>query len=371
MAQAIKLSAFGVALYAAYLWGLMPYVVFLAALLFLVGVHELGHFLGAKLTGMTVSTFSIGFGPEIVGFNFRGVRYRLAIFPLGGYVKILGMIDEPQLLQTELEKVKEAGWSDEEMKRFSDESGWYCRKNGWAQALTIFLGPLFSLLLAIPLMMGGMLLQSSNDPAFMIQATMPENRAIEPGPNRIVGVPQNQARAAEDVPMRLHYSMDESTKLRVLHNKVDEAVHSSHTNRSEAKSEVIVANTLGDSIKGAWDMLVFHLKTLGWLATGKVSTGDLAGPVGVINIGQQFAAMGPASLCMFMAFLTSWLGVFNLLPLLPLDGGHLVMAVIKIFTGRSVSARVQTVVTLVGVALMFGLMALGMYNDIGRLMTGG
>ena len=128
--------------------------------------------------------------------------------------------------------------------------------------------------------------------------------------------------------------------------------------------------SLAKALHKTWDTSVFSLKMLGKMIVGEVSLKNLSGPITIADYAGQSAQSGAASYLLFLALISISLGVLNLLPIPLLDGGHLMYYMIEIFKGRPISDRAIEIGQHVGMALLFTLMALALYNDIHRLIGG-
>jgi regulator of sigma E protease len=127
---------------------------------------------------------------------------------------------------------------------------------------------------------------------------------------------------------------------------------------------------LAKAVQKTWETSVFSLKMLGKMIVGEISLKNLSGPITIADYAGQSAQSGVASYLLFLALISISLGVLNLLPIPLLDGGHLMYYAIEIFTGRPLSDRAMEIGQHAGMALLFMLMALALYNDIHRLVGG-
>lgn len=344
----------------------------------LVAVHELGHFLVARLMGMSVSSFSIGFGPVLFKKRWGETEYRLSLIPLGGYVQIVGHLPDDDANNQFVDAVAEERGEDA-VVRMRDPSTWYCNKSGFAQFLTIFAGPLFSLLLAIPLFWGALVsdgVYELNEPLTISQVAeeSPAAAAGFQAGDKIIGFNGNSVETYNDFVLALS-SSNLSEPISVTIQRENELVNTTisfpdsrkphmgigleGTQVSYSPSEALQAAT-----QRTIDMIYLQGAGMISLFTGNASTDSVSGPVGIFSLGSSAAGQGVGTFCSFLGLITIALGLFNLLPIPMLDGGHLIFATYKIVTGKNVPARVQTTLILLGFALLMTFVALATFQDI-------
>jgi regulator of sigma E protease len=131
--------------------------------------------------------------------------------------------------------------------------------------------------------------------------------------------------------------------------------------------ELSPTEAVGAAVEQTIEMVKLQGTGMAMLISGQASTSGVSGPVGIFSIGTSAAGNGAGAFFHFLAVITVALGLFNLLPIPMLDGGHLVFSTFKIFTGKNVSARVQTAFIFAGLALLLTFVLLATLQDIGRL----
>lgn len=356
-----------------------PILLTFLGLTLLIAFHELGHLLAAKLTGMAVSTYSIGFGPVLFRKRIGEVEFRFCPILLGGYVRILGMTGIPQIDDGEAARLKAEGRTDDEIARLCDKSRWYWNKSGWAQLLVIGCGPLFSFILGFLLLSAsvGIYGQSSLTEPLTVAAVQPDSLASEGGikeGDQILTVNGFPTKSLED--LRKNMSAGDPSMVLVDVKRGEENVSlvlkpqegkqlSLGIQLAVVTTEVAPIEAIKRGAETTLAMIYLQADGLIGLVTGKTGSGDLAGPVGIIAIGAQSAA-DMQTMLFFVAVLSIALGVFNLVPFPPLDGGRMVFAAIKAFTGRSVSAAVQSGITALGTIALLILIFITLFLDAGR-----
>ena len=363
---------------------------------FLILVHELGHFIVAKATGMRVEEFSLGFGRFLVSKRIGETVYGISVFPVGGYVRVTGMhreefqarVDAVREQQVVRERDPEArltgrsALSDEEIVATPLERRYYA-KPLWERLIFIVSGVSMNvvaafLILVIVGLQGNVVPVNVVD---VVEAGSPAATAgVLPGDTfvSVAGVPvttwEDVQAAIKDHPAQSATIVVErggvQTSLQAVVGQKDDAGYLGVGPGTEK-----VASGLGDSLRFAgsrtYELFALTFKGIGMMITGAASvTGPqgLAGPVGIVTISSQ-AVRGGYFLSL-LAFISVQLAIMNMLPLLPLDGGHFFIALLEKVTRRRFSLRVFERVSLVGIALFLVLALVATGNDIGRLFSG-
>lgn len=334
----------------------------------LVMVHELGHFSLAKLVGIRVERFSLGFPPRLFGKKLGDTDYCISAVPLGGYVKMSGMIDESM-----------------DSDNIKGEPYEFMSKPIWARFLVIFAGPAFNILLAMAIFAGNIFFTGISEPVGPIVGQVIENM-----PAQKIGLQKGDViksvngqsvdswdamvaliHAAKDHPIKLEwvrngetFSSEVTPKLDMIQN-VGMIGISPETHLRKAGA----FEALGLGVSSGWNLTVLVGRSFGLLFTGKVPIKEsLAGPVRIAKMAGDSAQSGFANLLMFAAFLSLNLGILNLLPIPVLDGGHLTFLAIEGVTRRPVSVKVKMAFQQIGMALLLALMVFVIFNDVTNLI---
>ena len=330
----------------------------------LVLVHELGHFVTAKMTGMRVDEFAIGFGPKIVSFKKGETVYSLRAVPLGGFNDIAGMTKEEN----------QAG-----------ERG-YCEKSVPKRMLVIVAGSMMNLILPIFIFWGIFFFNGvstpSNEP---ILGGVAANKAAEKAGltagDKIIAINGKEVTTWSEIVENVRAATGET-------DIVYERDGARHTTKVEpAYDEMyqrnmigIVGSTIttpagffesaGLAVKQTVSIIGQMIAELGRLLS-QFSGEGLAGPVGVVHMTGEVAKMGITPLLNFTAFLSLNLGIINLFPIPVLDGGHFLALMIEGVIGRPINGRILHAAQIVGIAILAMLMLYATKNDIVRLFLGG
>jgi regulator of sigma E protease len=356
-------------------WYIVPFLIVLSILVF---VHELGHYLVARFNGVGVDVFSIGFGPEVFGWNDKaGTRWKVSWFPLGGYVKMVGDADAASTPDHAALKSMSG-----ELK---ERSLFY--KTVWQRIAVSAAGPIANYLFAIIIFsilfatVGQRytqpVIEGFQDGSVAAQAGFQVNDRIK----AINGEPINRF---EDV--SLYVQSHPGDELQVVVDRDGKILSLSVTPvLSEIKDifgHVHKAGLLG--IKGSqpayiqrpwWNALWYGieetlslswqtLKALGQIILGAKSTDGLGGPLRIAQMSGEIAQSGMIALIWFMALLSVNLGLINLFPVPMLDGGHLLFYFIEVLRGKPLSEKAQEWGFRIGFGLIVGLMILATWNDI-------
>jgi len=374
------LSAFG--------GSLAGYIVpFLFVLTIVVFFHELGHFLVARWCGIKVLTFSIGFGPELAGFNDRyGTRWKLSAIPLGGYVKFFG--DDNEASAPNPEAI--AGMSEAERKLS------FAGQKVAPRAAVVVAGPLANFVLAIVIFAAIFMTVGKQTTTARVDTVQPNSAAaaagFQPGDlvlsidgskidsfsemQRIVSVSAGETltieveRGGAPVTLRatpqlreLKDNFGNVQRLGVLGISRSMAPGDIHS-RKMGPLEAVVAGA-----QETWFLVDRTLSYIGGIFTGREAADQLGGPIRIAQVSSQVASAGFVALIHLTAVLSVSIGLLNLFPIPMLDGGHLLFYGIEALRGRPLSERAQELGLRIGLAIVVMLMIFATFNDILHLAT--
>ena len=354
---------------------------FLFVLTVVVFVHEMGHFLVGRWCGVGVHAFSIGFGPELVGFNDRhGTRWKLCAIPLGGYVKFHGdangaSIPDADTIARMTPQERAISFPTQPVAK---------------RAAIVVAGPVANFILAILLFAGAIWLGGRLELPARVSAIDPSSAAAqagfqtgdlvksidgEPIPDfntmyRIVtgsaGTPLNFVveRAGADVLIVATPSVyEESTKFG-RHRIGRLGIRSPAASEAKLVTYGPVAS-LGLGVHETVFVVERTFSYLGKLVTGRESADQLSGPIGIARVSGEVAKVGGiGALIGLIALLSVSIGLLNLFPVPLLDGGHLLFYAFEVVRGRPLSERAQEIGFRVGLALVLVLMIFAAWNDI-------
>jgi regulator of sigma E protease len=409
----------------------MSVLVSIAGLAFLILIHEAGHFFTARGVGMRPRRFYIGFPPAVVKTTRNGIEYGLGAIPLGGYVKIPGMhrpapsdldvhfgpalYESPRLLP-EVERVKrpldvgdfsaargaladleravrEAPLSanarraaDRGLNELADGLGGdaYWRQRTWKRLVVIAAGPGANLLFAIALLAAVYMIGIPSDASRRVGDVIPKSPAAAAGlkaEDVIVGINRVPTYDFKEVRDAIRNSNGQPIVISVLRNGQYVELRPAKPQKTEGVYTVgfhpaavrykrygPIAAT-GLAAKDTW----LVTKAMGsWLSRIVTGSGrkEVSTPVGIVRQSSKAVDVGYREYLQVLALISLSLALLNLLPLLPLDGGHMAFSIIEGLRGRAVGRVVYERVSAVGIALVLLLFFVGLSNDIGNLGGG-
>jgi regulator of sigma E protease len=358
---------------------------FLFVITLVVFVHELGHFLVARWCGVTVETFSIGFGREIIGFNdSRGTRWKLSWIPLGGYVRFAGDADpssrpDRKALEELQSRSVQAG-SD-------NTAGILHFKPLYQRALVAAAGPIANFILAVVIFAGLILTVGKPAEPPIVEAVTPGSAAAMAGMQtgdairsvggetihvfadlqRIVGA--NAGKTLHVVVNRGGHDM--TVDVIPTSTEVTDATGAKHFVGRLGIRDATVPVGIGEAVKGGLDQTWFVVAQtgsyLGRIVSGRESPDQLHGILGIGAVSDQAARIGFAALMGLAGLMSVSIGLVNLLPIPVLDGGHLLYYAFEAVLGRPLGERAQEVGFRLGLAFVLCLMLLATFNDLVRL----
>lgn len=354
---------------------------FLFVLTVVVFVHEMGHFLVGRLCGVGVHAFSLGFGPELFGFNDRrGTRWKLCAIPLGGYVKFHGDANGASVPSREAI----AQMSPQE-RAISFPTQPVAKR-----AAIVAAGPVANFILAIVLFAGAIWLGGRYELPARVSSVEPNSVAAQAGfmPGDLITAIDGQPIGDFNAMYRtVTGAAGTSLAFTVQRDERDITINATPAtieertpfgrhrigrlgirspNGSEAK---LVHYDLADSLKlGVHETYFVVERTfsyLGKLITGRESADQLSGPIGIARVSGEVAKTGGVGgLVGLIALLSVSIGLLNLFPVPLLDGGHLLFYAFEVVRGRPLSERAQEVGFRIGLALVLMLMLFAAWNDI-------
>ncbi|MGJ4960192.1 RIP metalloprotease RseP [Bradyrhizobium sp. HKCCYLRH2015] len=363
--------------------GLLGYIVpFLFVLTIVVFFHELGHFLIARWAGVKVLTFSLGFGPELIGFNDRhNTRWKISAIPLGGYVKFFG--DESEASTPSAEALAKMT-AEERADSFH-------HKTVGQRAAIVAAGPIANFILAVIIFAGMALYFGKPNTTPRVDAVQPDSVAAAAGFKDGDVIAAIDGRSIETfADMQRVVSVSAGTELSFLVKRdgteltlkatpalkeVKDLFGNSHRigvlgiqyNAKPDESRSIPVGFL-ESIKIGFEQVWFIISTtfkfIASLFAGAGSAGDVGGPIRIAQLSGQAASLGFQFVVQLCATLSVSIGLLNLFPVPLLDGGHLLFYGVEAVRGRPLSERAQEMGFRIGLGLVLMLMVFATYNDI-------
>lgn len=371
----------------------LPFVVVLSILVF---VHEWGHYIIARLCGVRVETFSIGFGREIYGWTDRaGTRWKISWVPLGGYVQMFGDTDPASARHDD-------GIKDGEKKRpltAAEKKVAFYTQSVARRSAIVFAGPAINFIFAVIILTGMFALQGQpyTPPIAggLLSGSPAEKAGIRLG-DKILEMDGNPVARFQDIATYTAVNLDHEIVIKLLRskgkgkwssrpvivrvtpalvNEVDRFGFKNQRGRIGMKAPVGVfemkPHTPGSAfvaaVKEVFSISASTLKALGQMIVGTRSADELGGVLRIGAYAGSFAAQGIVSLIMFTALLSVNLGLINLLPIPMLDGGHLAFFAMETVKGKPMGERFQEYALRVGLVFLLGIMLFATWNDLVQL----
>ncbi|WP_279126174.1 RIP metalloprotease RseP [Acidaminococcus fermentans] len=323
----------------------------------LITVHELGHFLAAKGTGMLVTEFSIGFGPKLFQKKVGETLYSLRLCPLGGYNRIAGM--EPG------EAVTPRGFNGRPL---------------WARMLVILAGPFMNFLLPFLLFFGifavsGLTLPVNKPVVGSLMEGYPGAAAGLQAGDRLVSINGRKLEKWNDINSLVQENGPKPGKVVIRRDGREMTLTLQPRFDGESKRFLIgVRPPLEHRQLSLWESLktaglavgkttVAMVDGLRKMITGKVRA-DIAGPIGVAHMAGDVAAQGAVPYLEFMAFLSLNLAVLNLVPIPALDGGQFLVLVVEGLLGHALAPKAKEIIQMIGVACIVALTIFATMHDL-------
>jgi regulator of sigma E protease len=341
---------------------LFTVLVAILALGILIIIHEAGHYLVARMSGMRVDRFSIGFGPRLFSFKRGETEFQIAAIPLGGFVQIAGLNPGDDSIE-------------------ADDPRAYPNRPVWQRLATIFAGPATNYIFAALMMVVVYIAFGVPVPgkAPVVGGTpdgKPAQKAgIEPG-DQIVSVDGKKIADLSEVAPIISGSGGKEVVVEVVRGadhktfkvipELDGGVYRigieiyPKDEAAPAKLGVCIV----EGLRFPYDYSRFVLKNLGDMITGKTPP-NFTGPVGIVKEMKKQIAQGPRQALMITAIISVLLGLFNLLPLPALDGGRMVFLGWELLSRRKVNQRLETTVHMVGMVLLLCLLVVVTFKDVG------
>jgi regulator of sigma E protease len=327
-------------------------------------LHEFGHFIVCKLSGIKVEAFSFGFGPELYGRTSGVTRYSIRAVPLGGYVK-------------------PAGENLEEVSGAPDE---YFAKPWYTRLGVVAAGPAMNYLLAFTLFSGVILFVGepvpSNDPVIgdLTQGYPAETAGLKPG-DRVLKVDGAGVATWADMAGRISGRMEKEILVTYERGGAEASVKLKTRRAPEGAERGVIGIAPGIAynrvplLKGlhmglhqCWYWTAFTVKTLA-SNIHKREKPDLAGPIGIVNIVSKAAHTGAPDFFFLIGLISVAVGFFNLLPIPLLDGGHALLYLGEGIFRRKLSAGVMKYVNGAGIAVLMTILLFATYSDIMRMVS--
>ncbi len=361
---------------------IVPFVVLLGILVF---VHEFGHYIVAKLSGVQVEAFSIGFGKQLWGFTDKsGTRWKISAIPLGGYCQFLGDGDET----SSTSDTKEL--TEEQKKRA------FAFQSPFKKLLISLAGPGANYLFAVLIFASIFYFVGKVDFPPVVGSVIPGGAAEQAGiqvKDRILTINGVKIENFDDIRREVELNTNDKVKVELERegkvislafplkkvsitqekslDKTDKPMLGVRSiNIIEVKKvDLSLWEAVRDAAKETWSITDVTLRGIGQMISGKRGSDEVGGVIRIAEMsGDITREQGVLSLFIFMALLSVNLGLINLFPVPLLDGGHVVIYLVEIATRREINEKIKDGLFKVGFALLISLMVFATWNDVVRLV---
>jgi regulator of sigma E protease len=349
--------------------------------------HELGHFLIARWCGVRVLVFSIGFGPELVGFNDRyGTRWKISAIPLGGFVKFFGDDNAASVPDTAAAAAMNA----------QERSQSFIFQPVLKRAAIVVAGPFANFILAILIFAGVFMLYGKQNMSARVDTVQAGSAAeaagFKPG-DLVIAIDGRPVESFSEMQRLVSASAGDTLDVTIDRDHVQQVLKATPTlkevkdnfgniqrigilgiSRSMAPEDlelhpVAPPKAVWLGIEETWSVVDRTLRYIGGVITGREAANQLGGPIRIAQMSGQVASFGFVPLLELAAVLSVSIGLLNLFPIPLLDGGHLLFYLIEGIRGRPLSERAQEMGSRIGLAIVLMLMIFATFNDIVHLTT--
>ena len=351
---------------------------FLVILTPIVFIHELGHFLFARLFGVKIEVFSIGFGKPLIKWkDSKDTVWQIALIPLGGYVKMFG--DEGAASTPDKEKIDSLSEKEKSLS--------FHHKNLWQKSLIVFGGPfanyLLTIIIFIILSMHSGVKEFKPEITGLQQDSPAQKAGLEVG-DLIVDVNGDKVDSPVDLKLKLDKSENMNIEVGVVRQKSYLTVNVAPKEEEYknifgeiVKSRMIgvyfekftfrkvgVAESFVNSFYQVGNMSYMFVKAIWQMITLKRGTEDIGGPIKIALYSESMAKQGFMAILYFVAMISLNLGLINLFPIPMLDGGHLFFYGVEAIIRRPINHKVQVICFKIGFFILIGLMSIAFWNDL-------
>lgn len=315
-----------------------------------IAIHEFGHFIVAKLSGVKVHEFALGMGPKLLHIKKGETEYTLRLLPIGGYVKMEG--------------------EDED----SDDARSFGKQPSWIKILIVAAGAIMNFALALVVFV--IYSYGMGYPTTVIDLVVEDMPAYESGiqkGDKIIDINDQEVEKWTEVTEKITASKSENIKFTILRDGEEKTFEITPTIDKEENRKMIgiqptFEKNFISAIKGGFSNFGVAVKLMfefiGNIFTGNVNKDEVSGPIGIVYAVSEVSKQGFLTLLFFTGLISINLGVFNLLPIPALDGSRIVFLLIEIVRGKPIDPNKEGLVHMIGFILLIILMIVVAYNDI-------
>ncbi|WP_375609508.1 MULTISPECIES: RIP metalloprotease [unclassified Bartonella] len=353
-------------------------------IMIIIFVHELGHYLIGRWCGIKALVFSLGFGPQIASYTDKhGTKWRLALIPLGGYVKFVGDEEKIDTLSSQSSPIVD---------------GSFASVHAWKKAATVFAGPFFNVLFTVVILTLFFFIYGRVAIEPVVGSLVKDSPAVQSGlelGDRFVEMDGRRVESFEDLMNYVTFHGKEPIEFKIermgrvfttvitpkvverddgFGNRIQSAmigvgvpVDSNNPARLDPTYIKHIHYGFLTAVREASNRTAFiatqTVLFMSRLIEGKEDRCRLSGPSKTVKIAWKVSEAGFISLLNLAAFLSISVGLINLFPILPLDGGHLLFHVIEVITGKTISTKIQGIIFRLGFSILLLFIIFVFLND--------
>ena len=355
-----------------FLYSVLFFCILIGVLVF---VHELGHFLAARMNGVFVEVFSIGFGPVLYEKKDKhGTKFRVSLFPIGGYVKMFGDADVTSVREAVSDR------SEEDLNRISVH-----RKKPWQRLVIALSGPLANFLFAIVVLFSLSIFCGVPEYSNVIETSGEDSYAYASGlrnGDRIVKINDQEIVKFEDIAHGITASIGKDLNLDIEREKIVQKI--TIKMHKIVDGQVVPVKILGiapvemsykkidtmsalvRSCKMTYVLAVNNIAGIFKVITRQVESKNVGGFLSIFDMASKSAEQGVVHFILMLAMFSVMLGAMNLLPIPVLDGGTVLISAIEWIFGKPLNAKFINAIFMIGLIAVVFLMLLGIWNDLSK-----
>jgi len=348
---------------------------FIVVIGIIVFVHELGHFLAAKLSGVRSEEFSIGFGPIMISYKYGETDYQIRWIPLGGFVKMTGMLDES---------------FDEDFDP-NDPRGFIAQsfiKRAFIITAGVIMNGLLAFVIYTIIVFNEGVVASVDSTISMVAPDSPaEGAGLIPGDvlKSVDGVDAEWSELTKVISahpsdlLEITWLRNDSLYKSMITPLAKPSINFETGERdtigqigiggTKVMMDVSFVKAIGYGVSQVGGIINLNVISLNWLLTGKAKVKELSGPLGIAKMSGESAKSGLVSFLSFIAYISVSIGFLNILPIPMLDGGHLAFMIIEAVIRRPIPEKLKVNLMKVGMAALLLLILVVSYHDIIRIFT--
>lgn len=356
------------------LTGIIAFIILLPIIVF---VHEFGHFLFARINGVRVESFSIGFGPSLFSWKDKhNTVWKISAIPLGGYVKMLGQSDTPESAEEKAKKIKKMSQKD--------KSESFEFKKRYQKASIVFAGPFFNFLFSFFVFFALYLFIGVPQTSSVVMDTVKDSPAYVAGiraGDTIISIDDVVIENPRNISKILSNSNGKKLSVKVKRDNKDLILSLtperknntyfmgvSYASRFENYKAIGFIEAIEKSYSSISTIVCDTLKSLGEIISGNRSSRELGGMISIAKVSGDALSAGAYAFFYLMAFISVSLGLFNLFPIPVLDGGYLFIYIIEGIIRREIPEKLKEIIFFMGFLFIVFLLILSNLNDVLRII---